>query len=52
MYGKGSQNYRATNVTTADPKKLVLMCYEGAIDNLKSESKRSLKKIMRGRITL
>ena len=34
MYQNGIQNYRRTNVVTADPKKLVLMCYEGAIDQL------------------
>ncbi len=35
MYGNGIQSYRKTSVITADPKKLVLMCYEGAIDHLK-----------------
>lgn len=35
MYNNGIQSYRITNVITADPKKLVLMCYEGAIDSLK-----------------
>ena len=35
MYSNGIQMYRKTNVTTADPKRLVLMCYEGAIDSLK-----------------
>ena len=30
----GIQSYRKTNVVTADPGKLVIMCYEGAIDNL------------------
>jgi flagellar protein FliS len=35
MYNNGMQSYRRTNVITADPKKLVLMCYEGAIDSLK-----------------
>ena len=30
----GIQSYRRTNVVTADPGKLVIMCYEGAIDNL------------------
>ena len=35
MYSKGTQSYRKTNVMTADPKKLVVLCYEGAIDNLK-----------------
>ena len=35
MYSNGFQSYRKTNVITADPKRLVLMCYEGAIENLK-----------------
>ena len=35
MLMNGIQTYRKTNVTTADPKRLVLMLYEGAIDNLK-----------------
>jgi len=30
----GIQSYQRTNVVTADPGKLVIMCYEGAIDNL------------------
>jgi len=36
MYGNGNgiNTYKRTNVTTADPAKLVLMCYEGAISNL------------------
>ncbi len=34
MYLNGIQSYRKTNVITADPVRLVLMCYEGAIDNL------------------
>ena len=36
MYQNGIQSYQKTNITTADPKKLVLMCYEGAISNLKN----------------
>lgn len=35
MYGNGIGAYQRTGVTTADPKKLVLMCYEEAIRNLK-----------------
>ena len=35
MIDNGLQSYRKTNVVTADPGKLVLMCYEGAIDSLK-----------------
>jgi len=33
--GQGIQAYKQARVTTADPKRLVLMCYEGAISNLK-----------------
>ena len=40
MYGNGIDTYRQTNVTTADPKRLVLMCYEGAISNLKIARKK------------
>ena len=35
MYCNGIQSYRKTNITTSDPVKLIIMCYEGAIDNLK-----------------
>ena len=35
MYNNGIQSYRKTDVITADPGKLVLMCYEGAITHLK-----------------
>ena len=35
MYCNGVQSYRKTNVTTSDPARLVMLCYEGAIDNLK-----------------
>ena len=35
MYCNGIQSYRKTNITTSDPMRLVVMCYEGAIDNLK-----------------
>ncbi len=35
MYRNGVNAYKQTKVTTADPAKLVLMCYEGAIGNLK-----------------
>jgi flagellar protein FliS len=34
MVKSGVQNYRRTDVITADPKRLVLMCYEGAIASL------------------
>ena len=35
MYCNGIQSYRRTDVSTSDPVKLVIMCYEGAIDSLK-----------------
>ena len=35
MYQNGIQSYRKTTVYTANPGKLIIMCYEGAIDNLK-----------------
>lgn len=34
--GNGANAYKQTSVTTADPKRLILMCYEGAITNLKT----------------
>ncbi|NVL89820.1 MAG: flagellar export chaperone FliS [Desulfobacterales bacterium] len=42
MYGNGVRAYHETNVLTADPKKLVIMCYEGAITNLKIARERYL----------
>jgi flagellar protein FliS len=35
MYGNGANAYKQANVTTADTGRLILMCYEGAIGNLK-----------------
>ena len=35
MYSKGREAYQQTGVLTADPKRLVLLCYEEAIKNLK-----------------
>ena len=35
MNCNGIQSYRKTNVVTSDPGRLVVMCYEGAIDSLK-----------------
>ena len=38
MYGNrnGINAYKQVNVTTADPRRLVLMCYEGALGSLKT----------------
>ena len=43
MYGNNIGAYRKTNVETADPKKLVIMCYEGAIFNLKMAKERYIE---------
>jgi len=49
MYSNGIQDYRRTNVITADPKRLVLMCYEGAIENLKIGKQRYIEKDYEGK---
>jgi len=36
MYGSKHHLYRQTEVATADPKTLVILCYEGAIRSLKT----------------
>ncbi len=40
----GIQSYQRTNVVTADPGKLVIMCYEGAIDNLMIAKQKNAEK--------
>jgi flagellar secretion chaperone FliS len=35
MYQNGIRSYRKTTVFTSNPGRLVIMCYEGAMDNLK-----------------
>jgi flagellar protein FliS len=35
MYGKGIGAYQRTDVMTSEPKRLVIMCYDAAIKNLK-----------------
>ncbi len=49
MYSDGVKAYRTTNVITADPKKLVIMCYEGAIENLKIGKERLLHQDYEGK---
>lgn len=49
MYSNGIQIYRKTNVVTADPKRLVLMCYEGAIDYLKIGNQKLIEKDYEGK---
>lgn len=43
MVRNGIQSYRKTNVMTSDPMRLVLMCYEGAIDSLRIGKERLLQ---------
>ena len=44
MYGtrNGIDMYRRTHITTADPLKLVVMCYEGAVKNMKTAREKHL----------
>ena len=44
MYGSNSgiDMYRRAHVTTADPLKLVVMCYEGAVKNMKTAREKHL----------
>jgi len=49
MYKNGVRSYRETNVITADPKKLILMCYEGAIDSLKLGKQKIIEKDYEGK---
>ena len=49
MYSNGVQIYRKTNVVTADSKRLVLMCYEGAIDYLKIGNQKLIEKDYEGK---
>ncbi|MCD6152549.1 MAG: flagellar export chaperone FliS [Syntrophobacterales bacterium] len=46
MYGNGNgiNAYRQTNVITADPGRLVLMCYEGAIGSLKTAKEKYISR--------
>ncbi len=44
MVNQGIQSYRKVNVTTSNPVQLILMCYEGAIDNLKIAKQKYIAK--------
>jgi flagellar protein FliS len=44
MYGTGIDAYHETNIMTADPMRLVILCYEGAIDSLKRAKERFITK--------
>lgn len=43
MVGAGHLAYRQTEVVTADPKRLVVLCYERAIENLRKARSKFLK---------
>ena len=49
MFNDGIQCYRRTNVITADPKRLVIMCYEGVIENLKAGVQKIIEKDYEGK---
>ena len=49
MYTNGIQNYRISSIMTADGKRLVLMCYEGAIDHLKMARQKYMNKDFEGK---
>ena len=49
MYSNGIQDYRRTSVVTADSKRLVLMCYEGAVENCKIGRQRIIEKNYEGK---
>jgi flagellar protein FliS len=42
MYGKGIGAYQRIDVMTSEPKRLVLMCYDAAIRNLKIAKEKHL----------
>lgn len=44
MYCNGVQSYRKTNIITSDPLRLIIMCYEGAIDSLKQAKQKIYEK--------
>jgi len=44
MYLNGIRSYRKTDVSTSDPVRLVIMCYEGAIDSLKMAKEKMKEK--------
>ena len=42
MYGRTIRAYQRTDVMTSEPKRLVLMCYDAAIRNLKTAKEKHL----------
>ena len=49
MYRNGFQNYRRARVDTADPKKLVILCYEETISQVKLARQRCVEKDYEGK---
>jgi flagellar secretion chaperone FliS len=49
MYSCGIETYRKTHVITADPRRLIILCYEGAIDQLLIAKSRYLAKDYEGK---
>lgn len=49
MYSGGIQTYRKNHILTADPKRLILLCYEGAIDYLTIAKAKYLSKDYEGK---
>ncbi len=49
MYCNGIQSYRKTNIITSDPTRLIVMCYEGAIDSLKRAKQKIHEKDYEGK---
>ena len=44
MYGANYAAYRQTDILTGDPKRLVILCYDGAIDSLNLAKAKYLSK--------
>lgn len=44
MYHNSIESYRKTDVITSDPVRLVIMCYEGAIDSLRLAKQKIIDK--------
>jgi flagellar secretion chaperone FliS len=44
MYRNGFQNYRRARVDTTDPKRLVILCYDETISQIKMARQRCLEK--------
>ncbi len=49
MFNNGIQSYRKVNVTTSNSVQLIVMCYEGAIDNLKIAKQKYIENDLEGK---